>query len=359
MSENRLVYIIRKENEHISDSQKLVTNLVLRHQDIKEIDFKQAIELDFSESIMLIVDVELDDYQTIMSLKNILSKPRENNIPLFFIIGTMNRKEIIQAHTLGATEFISHPVNEKEFTKKLKNIANKSIENSWKSLSKTSEAALKVSLKIFEDTFSGAGQGRKLSDKVLGESCELIIEATEKGELSSMLTAIRTHHNYTYRHSMMVSGYLTAFGLLFGIRNFDLRNLTSCGLVHDIGKALISQEILNKPGPLTEDEWTEMKLHPSHSRQVLSDGKFHPDIIDGAVHHHERIDGTGYPDRLIGSEVSDMARMVAIADVFSGLTEKRSYKPSMSNLKAYEIMQTMEGHLDLHLLNAFKPIALG
>lgn len=357
MAEVGLVYIIRKETKCDTESCKLVSTLSSYYHDIKELDFQQALSTDFSSSIMLIVDVELDDYQTVTSLKTILKKPNELRIPLFFIIGSMRRKEIIQAQTLNATDFLAHPIKAAEFTKKLGDIANNSIEKSWSNLNKIQEAALRINLKVFEDTFTKANRGELISDEDLRESCDLIIKATEEDGLTAMMGAIRTHHNYTYRHSMMVSSYLSTFGLLLGIRNIDLQNLTTCGLIHDIGKAHVSPELLNKPGPLTDDEWVEMKMHPEHSRRILEGSGFHADIIDGAIHHHEKIDGTGYPDSLEGAGVSDMARMVAIADVFSGITEKRSYKPSMSNEKAYNIMLSMKGHLDMDLLRAFKPIA--
>lgn len=358
MAETGLVYIIRKETKYDTKSRELVSTLSSYHHDIKELDFQQAASTDFTSAIMLIVDVKLDNYQTVSSLKTILKKPSEISLPMFFILGSMQRKEIIQAQTLHATDFLAHPINAAKFAEKLRDIANNSIEKSWGKLSKIQESALKANLKVFEDTFTKANKGELISDAELRESCDLIIKATEEGGLTAMMSAIRTHHNYTYRHSMMVSSYLSTFGLLLGIRNTDLQNLTTCGLIHDIGKAHVSPELLNKPGPLTDDEWVIMKTHPEHSRRILEESDFHSDIIDGAIHHHEKINGTGYPDKLKGSGVSDMARMVAIADVFSGLTEKRSYKSGMSNQKAYDIMLSMEGHLDMDLLRAFKPIAI-
>lgn len=358
MAKEGLVYIIRKETVYDIKSRELISTLSSRHHDIVELDFDQALNTDFSSSIMLIVDVKLEDYETIVSLKNILRKPREIFIPLFFIIGSMRRKEIIQAQSLNAADFLAHPIKNSEFLTKLKNIANNSIEKSWSNLSKFQESALKVNLKVLEDTFAKAKKGEPISNEVIRESCDLIIKAVEEDGLTDMLSAIRTHDNYTYRHSMMVSSYLSAFGLLLGMRNIDRQNMTVCGLAHDIGKVYVAPELLNKPGALTDEEWIEMKMHPVHSRKILNNSDYHPDIIDGIIHHHEKIEGGGYPDNFKGSEVSDMARMVAIADVFSGLTEKRSYKPSMSNQKAYDIMLSMDGHLDMDLLKAFKPIAL-
>ncbi len=81
-------------------------------------------------------------------------------------------------------------------------------------------------------------------------------------------------------------------------------------------------------------------------------------LLDIALHHHEKLDGSGYPDGLHGSQVSDMARMAAIADVFSGLTDKRSYKPAFTPERAIDMMMGMEGHLDIPLVKAFRAVAL-
>lgn len=358
MFDASLVYIIRKNRKPETPGQRLVSDVTAKYHYIIELDFEQALETDLSRAIMLVIDEAPDNYETVRTLKKILDGPREKDIPFMFILGAMSRREIIQAQTIGASDFVAHPIDRAEFVEKLSAIANDSIESAWKDLSKTQEAALRASLKVFEDVFENVRAGQAFSNQEVRKSCDLTIKATEDHGIVDLMNAIRTHHNYTYRHSMMVSGYLAAFGLLLGISGQELQNLVACGLLHDIGKAKIPQEILNKPDLLTEEEWVEMKSHPEHSREILTTHDCHEDVKDGCIHHHEKLDGTGYPDQLKGDEIGDMARMVAIADIFSGLTEKRAYKSSMSNHEAYEKMLTMEGHIDMPLLKSFKPIAI-
>lgn len=358
MSEQRKVYIIRDSSESFDKSHAMVSKVTKRFHDVEDLDLETAIDRDFSDAIMIIMDVPPSDYDTVTTLKYILKTPREEEIPILFLLSSMNRRQIIQAQQLGAAKFLVHPIKPKEFTTTLRDIANNSIETSWENLSQTQSAALKVSLKVFEDTFENIKNGQPISNAKISESCDLIIKATAEKGLADMLAAIRTHHNYTYRHSMMVCGYLTSFSMLLGIQGEELQHLTIAGLLHDVGKAHVPPELLDKPGPLTDEEWVVMRTHPGHSRQILLDSDVHDDIKDGAVHHHEKIDGTGYPDGLSGTQISDFARMVAIADVFSGLTEKRAYKASMSNQKAYGIMCEMVEHLDQDLVRVFKPIAL-
>lgn len=351
------VYIIR-HNDARGTHHNNITKLTSYHHDVTELTLEEALETDKSDALMLIMDVAPDNFDTITTLRLILKSERIKKIPILFILSSMRRVQIIQANTLGATDFLVHPVEHDEFQKKLKAIANNNIEQSWENLSATQSAALKVSLKVFEDTFENIKKGEPLRDKEIRESCDLIIKATAEEGLGAMVTAIRTHHNYTYRHSMMVSGYLVSFAMLLGIKGLDLQNIAVSGILHDIGKARVPTELLNKPSTLTVGEWEEMRKHPEYSREILKNSDCHPDVIDGCVHHHEKINGTGYPDGLADAQITNIARMVAIADVFSGLTEKRSYKKSLSNQKAYDIMLTMNDHLDMDLVAAFKPIAL-
>ena len=358
MTEGQKVYIIRPELGPLDEEHAKISEITARYHDIVELDLEGAVDQDFSDAIMLIIDVPPTDYETMTSLQYIVKKPNEQEIPTLFLLSEMARRQLIKAQKLGASKFLVHPVNHAEFITTLGEVANRSIENSWANLTTTQSSALKASLKVFEDTFEHIKNGRPVSNEEIRESCDLIIQATAEEGLVDMLASIRTHHNYTYRHSMMVCGYLTSFCMLLGIHGEELQRLSIAGLLHDIGKALVPPELLDKPGALTEEEWDVMRQHPEHSRQILKNSDVHDDVREGAVHHHERIDGTGYPDGLVGSQISDFARMVAIADVFSGLTEKRAYKPSMSNQKAYDIMVDMSEHLDQDLVRVFKPIAL-
>lgn len=131
------------------------------------------------------------------------------------------------------------------------------------------------------------------------------------------------------------------------------------GVLHDVGKGLTPLEILDKDAKLTEEEWIIMRRHTTDGRRILEDsGRWQSDIIDCTAHHHEKLDGSGYPDGLSGKEVSDISRMVAVADIFSALVDKRVYKAPMTRKDAYKLMLGMHGKLDMDLVEAFRPIAL-
>ena len=138
------------------------------------------------------------------------------------------------------------------------------------------------------------------------------------------------------------------------------RRLTRAALLHDVGKAFISTAILDKPAALTEEETAEIRQHPRRGYEALAEqGSFPPEMLDVVLHHHELLDGTGYPDGLSGSQISDIVRLTTIVDIYAALVEKRAYRMPFTHAKAFSIMEGMGGKLDQQLLQAFRPIAFG
>ncbi len=352
MSNNIIVTIVHDNSEY----DKSFVKLVKRYHDINLVSVESLSAEDFRRSLLIILQVNLTDPKTLRPLREKMLLPERTQVPVLFLLNEFSRREVVQANMLGATDYIAYPCPNAYFINIMGDLVSRTVEKTWSKLSHTQEMALKVSLKVLDDAFENAMNGEKLSHKELKNSCDLIIEATAKDGLTDWMNAIRQHHNYTYRHSMMVCGYLISFGMHFGVKKNDLQSLSLGGILHDISKAHTPLKILDKPAKLTADEWVIMRKHPVNSRIILAEGGWDQDLIDIAVHHHEKLDGTGYPDGLKGKQISDIARMTAIADVFSGLTDKRSYKPAMAPEKAMDIMLDMEGHLDIPLVKAFSSV---
>lgn len=173
---------------------------------------------------------------------------------------------------------------------------------------------------------------------------------------SLMLEQLRGHHNYTFSHSTKVAVLLSGFGAEIGLGPGEQRILAEAGLLHDTGKLQIPTEVLGKPAGLTDDEFEIMKTHASLGGDTLQE--LYPDmpeIAAAARHHHEKLDGSGYPDGLKGIEISEVALLAAVVDIFSALTDKRDYKEPMSAAKAFEIMRPLAGsHIDGRLLSEFE-----
>jgi len=354
MLKNKHVTIVQDNNIH----DRSFIDLVKRDHTIKLVDTNSLSMDDFKNSLLVIAQVKLTDPEAIRPLRRKMSMLEENHVPVLFLLDDFNRREIVQANILGATDYVPYPCDEKYFIELVAKLINIVVEQAWSKLSKTQESALKVSLKVVEKTFANAAAGLEISQDEVKDSCNLIIEATAKDGLADWMNAIRQHHNYTYRHSMMVCGYLTSFGMLLGVQKTDLQTLAVGGLLHDIGKSMTPVEILDKPSVLSPEEWDIMKEHALDSGNILENNQWPAEMVDIATHHHEKLDGSGYPHGLKGTKVSDLARMAAIADIFSGLIDKRSYKPAMSPERAIEIMLNLSDELDIPLVKAFRAVAL-
>ncbi len=276
-----------------------------------------------------------------------------------FVLPTHNSDSISRLRDLGVTDYLVMPIDQAELRAKVKSALNRQVERSWAGLDATKQAALRSSLASFQKCFATVHRGEPLPMEEVHQSCRHICDSAKLGGLSSWIEALDNHHDYSFRHSMFVCGTLTYFASALGIGAADLERLTVGGLLHDIGKSLVPLEILDKPGKLDESEWQIMRTHPEHTRQILlREHQLDPDAVIMAVHHHEKLDGTGYPDGLAGAEIKDCVRLTAISDVYSALIDKRSYKGAMSREDALDLMAKFKGHLDMDLLGAFRSFVL-
>lgn len=158
------------------------------------------------------------------------------------------------------------------------------------------------------------------------------------------LVRIKSKDNYTYLHSVAVGTLMVAFGKQLNLDPALRRDLGLAGLLHDLGKVAIPAEILNKPGRLTEEEFERIKTHPVVGARILGSIKSIPEIaVDVCRHHHERIDGKGYPDGISGDEITLYERMGAICDVYDAVTSERSYKNAWEPAEALRQMVAWKG----------------
>ncbi|QUM75861.1 HD-GYP domain-containing protein [Moritella sp. 24] len=167
---------------------------------------------------------------------------------------------------------------------------------------------------------------------------------------------IRNKDEYLLEHSFAVSMLMALFARYIGIEKATIRELAIGAFLHDIGKIRTPDEILNKPGKLTVDEFAVMKLHVNHSIDII---KSIPGIsktsLDVAAQHHEKLNGGGYPLGLSGQQISKYGRMLSICDIYDALTANRCYKEGSTQLKAFGILRSLaqDGQLDLSLVHAF------
>ena len=168
------------------------------------------------------------------------------------------------------------------------------------------------------------------------------------------LTQMRQKDAYLLEHSINVSILMGIFAKHLGIEKNIIVELTTGALLHDIGKIKIPDEILNKPGRFTDDEFKIMKMHSLFSKEILEESGLTGIAVDIAGMHHERLDGKGYPFGKKGDEISQYVRMASIVDVYDALTAERVYKAGMEPIKAFKILKDgCPDSFDPMLLNKF------
>jgi HD-GYP domain-containing protein (c-di-GMP phosphodiesterase class II) len=168
------------------------------------------------------------------------------------------------------------------------------------------------------------------------------------------LARLKTQDDYSYMHSVAVCALMVSMGRELGMGEDACRIAGLAGLLHDLGKAVMPLEVLNKPGKLTDEEFAIMKTHPVRGHELLLEAKgAHADAMDVCLHHHERIDGTGYPHGLAGDHISQLARMGAICDVYDAITSNRPYKMGWDPADSIAKMASWKGHFDTALFAAF------
>jgi hypothetical protein len=154
----------------------------------------------------------------------------------------------------------------------------------------------------------------------------------------ALVSAVDQKDQYTCGHSLRVGYYATTLGSLLGLKEAELQMLQWSALLHDVGKIGIRDDVLNKQGRLTPEEFEHIKEHPERSHRVVRQVPQLARALDGILHHHERYDGGGYPAGLKGEDIPLQARIIQIADVFDALTSSRSYRPAYGWEKALSIM---------------------
>jgi len=169
------------------------------------------------------------------------------------------------------------------------------------------------------------------------------------------LARLKQHDNYTFQHSVSVCALMTAFARTLGLPRETIREIAIGALLHDVGKARIPDEILNKPGKLTEAEFECMKSHVVQSKLILmATPGISPIALEVASEHHERYDGSGYPNRLAGEAISLRGRMAAIVDVYDAITSERVYHKGMPPTEALrKLLEWSSNHFEPRLVQAF------
>jgi len=221
------------------------------------------------------------------------------------------------------------------------------------------ERAAKICLQSKQAVISMFQEARMGKSVDTGGARQLVEEISDSvarnpGALIS-LARLKTVDDYTYMHSVAVCAMMVGLGKQLGLDEEQTRVAGMAGLMHDLGKALMPMEVLNKPGKLTEAEFKIIKTHPFEGHRMLLTGRdVSPIVLDVCLHHHEKTDGSGYPNGLKADEISLFAKMGAVCDVYDAITSNRPYKLGWDPAESLRKMaEWANGHFDGKVFQAF------
>ncbi|MBI2891095.1 MAG: response regulator [Nitrospirae bacterium] len=263
---------------------------------------------------LILLDLHLPDRSGNDVLLELRADPRTRLLPIIMLTGAGTRKDKIRAIESGATDFLSKPFSSVELIARVRSL---------------------IQLKFFTDDLDQAEQ--------------VII---------SLARSIDARDAYTARHSERVSELANRLAIRVGLAEAAQRSIRRGALLHDLGKISIRDSVLLKPGPLTPDELEEIRQHPLMGRDLIRPMKSFQGTIPVVLAHHERLDGSGYPQGLSDGAISIEARIVTIADIYDALTSGRVYRKALSHEDALEILtsEANKGWRDARLLDEFKGV---
>jgi putative two-component system response regulator len=276
---------------------------------------------------LILLDVMMpgiDGFETCNRLKN---QAETKNIPIIFVTAKTEMEDIIEGFEKGGVDYILKPFQQKEVCVRVRTHLE------------LSELRKNLEQKVQERT-------QQLNDSRL----EIVRRLGKAAEFKD---------NETGSHVIRMSQYSELLGKAYGMSDEECEMLLNASPMHDVGKIGIPDRVLLKPGKLNEEEWEIMKTHAEMGAEILSEGTSEvlkmSQIV--AITHHERWDGSGYPNGLKGKEIPLVGRIVTIADVFDALTSERPYKKAWSVEDAIKVLEEESGkHFDPSLVPLFKEI---
>ncbi|WP_430428625.1 HD-GYP domain-containing protein [Parasphingorhabdus sp.] len=217
------------------------------------------------------------------------------------------------------------------------------------------KGAIKRSRTAVMNLFQDARLGNAVKSKKMATLIEQIANSVAIDPTIILnIARLKTKDEYTYLHSVAVSALMINLARKLRFPEAQIPDIGMAGLLHDVGKISIPDSILLKPGKLDEQEWTTVRLHPQKGHEILlaSDGVCDM-ALEVCLRHHEKMDGTGYPGRLDGDDLSLITRMASICDVYDAITSQRPYNKPQSASQALKTMQSCSGHFDQLILRDF------
>ncbi len=241
---------------------------------------------------------EMDGLETLSRLRVLEKELGKDETPVVFLTADDNAEMETKGLELGAMDFLKKPFAPRVLTLRIQH----SIE------------LVRLQRNLESEVIKKTRENQRLSFQIVRTLAE----------------TIDAKDTYTNGHSGRVADYSKEIARRFGYSDKAQDQIYIMGLLHDVGKIGVPDAIINKGGKLTEEEYEIIKTHPVKGAKILAAVKDMPQLVTGAKYHHERYDGTGYPDGLVGTDIPEEARIIAVADAYDAMTSKRSYRDYLS-----------------------------
>ncbi len=310
------------------------------------------------EIAAVVTDVCLRDPSDLERLKRLVTPPRESGAPVVAILRSDNYLERVQASAIGATSLITPNASFVEILMALgpaiwpANSSEKPVKNPEPA------KAVDQARISFQTIFDATTRAEYINKGEVDNATDAVIAAVSESGIRQWLEVVWTYDDATYQHCLLVTGLAAEFAFCLRCSANDQRRLTRGALLHDIGKAKIPLAILNKPRALTSEEIAIMRTHPLIGYEILREqGGYEIELLEVVLRHHELLDGSGYPDGLVGAQIHDLVRLVTICDIYAALIERRPYKETIEPSQAFKMLEKMEGKLEGALVRAFASVA--
>ena len=301
------------------------------------------------DNALILCDVDLENFASSRMLRLALAVHRTPDSPLVFLLRERNHHTESQARALGASDTLSA---EEGLDAALLHLLAKYPFLNTHQTCVPPEARLAIEDLLDASTWAGSGDYNSLIDA----GAQAVLDAVEAKGIHHWMDEVWSYDDLTYQHCLLVAGTAAAFGSSLGFSREDKVLLTTAGLVHDVGKAFIPLDILNKPGALDATELANIRRHPMIGYAILKEhGVHNTDVLACVRSHHELLDGSGYPAGLVGSALPDLVKMVTVCDVFSALVERRAYKEPVRPEVAHDYLASHPQLFDAALVRAFRP----
>jgi len=323
----------------------------------------QTIGLDEKQSAVgpvvgVVLDVSFRQPRHIERLRQLLARPRASAVPTIAVLRDDSHLERMQAAAVGVANLLPADTPISHIAAALAPIIQSASPRAAPAASLTPTQNIEQARHQFGTLLGAAARGQPVGRTEVESATASVMTAIADAGIRQWLEVVWTYDDGTYQHCLLVTGLAAEFAASLHFARHDQQDVIRGALLHDIGKAKIPLAILNKPGPLTQDETTVMRTHAKIGYDILQQqGDYEPGLLDVVLRHHELLDGSGYPDGLAGPQIPDLVRLVTICDVYAALIERRPYREPMQPARAFKILQEMEGKLEGPLVRAFMQVA--